>query len=690
MKMSIRTKLLLSFLLTLALIGGLVLFAIFSIRLITESNRQLVYVQEKAGIVSDFQITLDRAITTLGDYLITGKRGRRSTFVQLVLLYRRQFETLEQLQNYSLEGTEDISRAQRLKIQGLKAEIEKIDLNSRELMGIADTIEKEHGHELMSEVGEAIQTALVRKSELSSDQSKLGNLKTLGDLLGVSTRDVQIRLEELEMLRKTISESRLQELSAQLIEAKDRALEKIGEIRELTQQEGKLAAEMSARATGEAQEYLLVGTIVIFSLGIGLAVYLSRSLSQPVLELAKGARLIGEGRFDYRFSLDTGDEIQELAERFNDMTSKLKVSYGALEERVRERTRALEQSHEQLRRLFDGISDGISIIDRNFKIVNVNRGIIGMVGCAGAGDLKGGRCYAAYNGGGEPCAGCPAVRTFQTGIPASGQLVWAVPGQKTKEMEIAIFPLMEQDGIVTQIIEYAKDISDKKAMERKLFQSAKLAAIGTLAAGVAHEIRNPLGIIKTSADIIKKNSRREEQNHELADFMIGEVDRLNRVVTRLLDFARPSQPKYELCNISTVIEKALALVGPQYRIDDLRVEKMLQQDIPSVRADGEQLCQVFLNLIINAAQAMENGGRLVLSTGANGEDAVWASVSDTGPGIDRQILDNIFDPFFTTKKDGSGLGLAIVYRIVEGHKGRVEVKSSPGKGTTVTVVIPVT
>jgi signal transduction histidine kinase len=144
----------------------------------------------------------------------------------------------------------------------------------------------------------------------------------------------------------------------------------------------------------------------------------------------------------------------------------------------------------------------------------------------------------------------------------------------------------------------------------------------------------------------------------------------------------------EPCDVHDVMERALALVGPQHRLQDLEITREYASDLPRILGDREQLCQVFLNLIINAAQAMLGKGRLALAVSREGEDSVSASVSDTGPGIDAAILDNIFDPFFTTKEGGSGLGLAIVYRIVEAHKGRVAVKSTPGKGTTFTVVLP--
>jgi signal transduction histidine kinase/HAMP domain-containing protein len=688
MKLRIRSKLLISFMAMVVLIAVLIGFALYSMLLMNNSNLRLVYIQEKEGLISDLQMTLDRAVTALGDYLVSGKKARRTTFIQLVLFYRRQVETLEEYQKYVAGEDEEIGKKESKSIVELKAELEKIDNSSRELMVLADKIPRVKGEQLIKEVGAVIKGALTQKANAGREVKPASDLSVLGELLGISTQEAQERIEELEQLSTTISESRWRELLAQLVEARDRALEKIAELREQAQLEGKMAVKMAAQTKEKARKYMFVGAIVVLTLGLALALYLSRSFSKPIMALNKGAKLIGDGDFDHRLAIETGDELEKLAGRFNAMSGKLKTSYTDLERRVHDRTRDLQRANEQLQRLFDGITDGISVIDRDYRIVSANKGIARMVG-KNESDLKESKCFCSYNAGDSPCEGCPAAETFEKGTSSYAQIRWASQGQKDKEMEIRIFPLLEREGKITHVIEYAKDISDKKIMERKLFQSAKLAGIGTLAAGVAHEIRNPLGIIKTSADIIRRNSQEREQNYEMSEFIIDEVDRLNRVVSRLLNFARPSKPQIQPCDIHEILEKALALVGPQYRMQDIKVVKEYSKGSPRVLGDPEQLCQVFLNLVINAAQAMSDGGQLTLATGAKEEEKeVWASVIDTGPGIKKEILDSIFDPFFSTKEEGSGLGLAIVYRIVEAHKGRLMVKSEKGKGTTFTVVLP--
>lgn len=689
MRIRIQSKILASFMAMVALMSALLIFTLISIRIMADGTRRLVHVQKKEGLISDLQMTLDQAVTALGEYLLSGKETRRTTFIQLVLFYRKDLEALGEACGRGGDAEGPARDGERKKLAALKADIDAIDRGSRELIGLADKVEKAQGRRLLQDVAATVKGVVEAKGAAHGRGAQARELAVLENLLGVSTRDARDRLAELEVLGRTISESEsnLRRLSIRIMEAKNRALERIAELRELAQEEGRLAMETAVHADRQAEKISMVGGVIVLACGLVLAIYLARAFSRPIMELDRGARLFGEGDFAHRISLDTGDELEALAGRFNVMAARIQASYRELEERVRNRTRELDESNQRLRRLFDGIADGISVIDDGYRIVNANTGIASMVG-RDAGQLIGEACYRAYQGRETPCPGCPAADTFRCGAASSRELQWGIPGRKPREMDLYIFPLIEEEGRVTHVIEYAKDISERKALERKLFQSAKLAGIGTLAAGVAHEIRNPLGIMKTSADMIRRGSREGEQNFELAGFMIEEVDRLNRVVTRLLDFARPSAPKSEPCDLGEIIERAISLVGPQHRLQDIEIYRSYAKGAARARGDREQLCQAFLNLILNAVQSMAGGGRLSLSTAGGEDDTVSASVGDSGGGIEEKSLEHIFDPFFTTKEGGSGLGLSIVYRIVEAHKGRIEVNSVRGKGTTFTVVLP--
>ncbi|MEJ2746068.1 MAG: HAMP domain-containing protein, partial [bacterium] len=344
MKISIQSKILLSFMAMVALIVALIVFALISTHIMVDSNRQLVRVQEKENLVANLQTTIDRAVTALGDYLVSGKQARRATFVQLVLFYKRQVGALELIsENY--RGDENSVEAK--KIVELRVELEAIDTSSREILALADKIEKAEGHKIIQDAVSAVKKAMSKKSEQPEPENPGSELNIIEELLGVNTQDAQKRLKELELLSATISESesRLRELSLQLVGAKERALEKIGDLREIAHREGSMAVEMATFADRRAGKFLRVGAVIVLACGLVLALYLSRSFSRPIMEMEQGARLIGEGDFDHRLKLETGDELEDLAERFNAMAFKLKSSYGALEEKVRERTRELEQSN---------------------------------------------------------------------------------------------------------------------------------------------------------------------------------------------------------------------------------------------------------------------------------------------------------------------------------------------------------
>ena len=228
-----------------------------------------------------------------------------------------------------------------------------------------------------------------------------------------------------------------------------------------------------------------------------------------------------------------------------------------------------------------------------------------------------------------------------------------------------------------------------RELEEELRRKDRLAALGELSAGVAHEIRNPLGIIKNSAQVLQdKFKDKDTKSRELSKFIIEEVDRLNKVVTNFLDFARPQKPNLTGRKIAPIISRALELMQSEILKRKIKVANKHEDNLPPVLADEELLAQVFLNIISNAIQAMPDGGRLMVSSksGAGSyKDLVEISFTDTGCGIPAQDLDKIFNPFFSNKEGGVGLGLSIVHKIVESHGGKISVHSRAGEGTTFTI-----
>lgn len=232
-----------------------------------------------------------------------------------------------------------------------------------------------------------------------------------------------------------------------------------------------------------------------------------------------------------------------------------------------------------------------------------------------------------------------------------------------------------------------KDLSEVRALEAAVKRSERLAAIGRLAGGVAHEIRNPLSSLKGFATYFKQRSPGRPEDEKIATIMIGEVDRLDRVVGQLLELSRPVAVSPKPLPLRSVIEGAVAVVRPRAAEAGVRLEVGLPEDAAPVPMDPERMHQVLLNLLINAIEAMTAGGRLQVFV-KTVENGVEIQVGDTGPGIAAEDLDHVFDPYFTTKSTGTGLGLAIVHNIVEAHGGTVTIASRPGDGTTVRLRLP--
>jgi len=228
---------------------------------------------------------------------------------------------------------------------------------------------------------------------------------------------------------------------------------------------------------------------------------------------------------------------------------------------------------------------------------------------------------------------------------------------------------------------------------RRLYRAERLAAAGQLAAGVAHEIRNPLTSIRSTIQYVLPSFEASDQKRVLLDELLSEVDRIDRIVNDLLSLTRPTEFHPSDVNIAELLEHTLLLIGPQARKQAVEVRYAHAVDDLRVSGDAGQLKQVFLNVLLNSLQAMPAGGVLNVSATRksaelSGRELIDIRVTDTGAGIPAEHLDKVFDPFFTLKKEGTGLGLSISYSIIQQHEGDIELHSEVGKGTTVIIRLP--
>jgi signal transduction histidine kinase len=236
--------------------------------------------------------------------------------------------------------------------------------------------------------------------------------------------------------------------------------------------------------------------------------------------------------------------------------------------------------------------------------------------------------------------------------------------------------------------QYLKTINDLSVENRQLFQSLlradKLASLGTLSAGMAHEIKNPLASIKGMTQVLDENLDDKEFINKYQDVLVRQIDRINNLIEKMLKLGQSQGLSLRKFQLKQVIDDVLSLLENQYRKKNIKVDLRLS-DLPEIEGDLEQLSQVFMNLFLNAIQAMDEGGALTIKARLQGPTSINVEVSDTGIGIPAEKLDRIFDPFFSLKERGSGMGLAVVYRIIKEHKGEINVESELGKGTKFTL-----
>jgi nitrogen-specific signal transduction histidine kinase/Fe-S-cluster-containing hydrogenase component 2 len=280
-------------------------------------------------------------------------------------------------------------------------------------------------------------------------------------------------------------------------------------------------------------------------------------------------------------------------------------------------------------------------------------------------------------------------------LPPHNNLDCRACGYKTcREKAVAVVQgISEAEYCLPYLLEKShkqlqQSLQELEQAQFQLIRTEKLAALGQLAAGVAHEINNPLGTITIYAHILKRSLEPDDPRGEDIDLIISEAARTKEIVQGLLSFARETKFKPGETNINDLVEETMGLIVNQVLFQNIKIKKVLQPDMPMLFGDATQLKQVFLNIILNAAQAMAGKGSLTITT-SHEAGAITIRIKDTGPGIPPENIGKLFNPFFTTKEKGTGLGLAISYGIVERHSGKIDVETDLGKGSTFVISLPV-
>jgi PAS domain S-box-containing protein len=442
------------------------------------------------------------------------------------------------------------------------------------------------------------------------------------------------------------------------------------------------------------QQKLLTFLSAIILLILPISYLFIKGLTRPIQQLIDGAVRIGSGDLDQTIHIESNDELRGVADEFNKMAVQLKASMNEILD--------LKNFNEDILR---NVTSGILTVDRQSRITSLNAGAAHILDCT-----------ANPDGGAHPQTRA-ARETLDNILEiiaetlASGdgvrhrEMAISRPGQEPLHVEINTSLLSSKTGKIFGAIAEIRDITQRKRMEETMLRIEKLASLGELSAGMAHEIRNPLAGIKTSVQVLNKRVSRPE-SRELLGGIEAEITHLNNIVSDLLHFSRPTPPLPAPVALSRVVDATFDLVAEKIKAHAISVERRFASGLPKAMVDPEQVRQVFLNLLLNSIKAMPSGGRLSVTASRGDQDPdgfiparadidlqlsryIRIVVADTGRGIAARLLPKVFDPFFTTDPKGTGLGLAIAHKLIEENKGHIFIDSIENEGTHAVILLPV-
>jgi two-component system sensor histidine kinase AtoS len=450
----------------------------------------------------------------------------------------------------------------------------------------------------------------------------------------------------------------------------------------------KIATRTSlARKSVAGTRELLIGFVIVGPLIILLvSIYFLTRFTRAVTVLAKAISKVKGGYLDYRITESLNDEFGELATAFNDMGASLK-----------EQCRRVESIQQRYRMLFESAADAIFILEAEGsdagRIVSANTAAALMHGYSvdelvtmHIKDLDDPKAAGKIPG---------RIRQILNGE-------WLNATVNHRKKDGTVFPvevsagLLEYDGH-KYVLAFDRDITERVKAEEALQRVKQLAMVGEMAAGLAHEIKNPLAGIKVSIEILASELVLAQEDKEVFLRVIQEVNRIENLLKNLLSYARPPKPHLDAVDLKLLLKNSvknaeMTLRSPNYfsgKKKGVNFTTELATDLPAIAADFSQLQQIVLNLLLNGIEAIPEDGTITVKAERDQAEQVRITISDTGKGFDEEGRQKAFQPFYTTKPKGNGLGLAITKRLVEQHRGRIDLTSSKGEGATFVITLPV-
>ena len=441
---------------------------------------------------------------------------------------------------------------------------------------------------------------------------------------------------------------------------------------------------------------LTLVTVVVAALA---ATVVARRISRPVQQLAEGAVAIARGDLNQRIEPVTDDEIGRLAAAFNHMAAQLSRERLALQTANAELRRGLDELADVKRytdNILASLTNAIVTVDLDGRVVTLNPAAELMTGFF-TGEVTGRYCTEVFAHTPDLAELLMETLANHLSAPATTLTLRRRNGRGLP-VEVSVAPLRGSEGKELGVIGVFRDLSRVRQLEDRLRRSDRLAAVGELAAGLAHEIKNPLTSLLTFSRHLPRKFEDVDFRLKFQTVVPRELERINGIVEGLLELARPARLTFKPVRLPALLERTIELYGARIEAQHVAVHREYSRDLPTIWADDDTLYQAFVNLVTNALDAMPSGGRLVLRArsvvgdhlargGGAGGRRVAVEIEDSGMGIAPAAVDRIFNPFFSTKNGGTGLGLALTHKIVEDHGGSIDVRSTPGAGTTFRVVL---
>lgn len=433
--------------------------------------------------------------------------------------------------------------------------------------------------------------------------------------------------------------------------------------------------------------HALSGALFIGMLALVLGIALARRLSRPLRDVVEAVHTIEAGEYGASVPVQGPAEVATLARDFNRMSEALAASYAELDARVRQRTEELSQARQFSDLLLDTMKERILVIDPDRTIVRANRAALEAYGS----DIVGCGCTRVHHPGHdaqEPGVVCPTSRVLQTGEPESGERVRREGGE-AEILAVDLYPLPGEDGRPRGVVEIARDITELRRMQARLMHQEKMASLGTLAAGLAHEIGNPLASMSSELELLERMWDPEEARASLP-VLQDQVRRISGLLRELVEYGRAPTDEADVLDPALVVADVVRLLRHDPRARGVEILVDMEPDLGCLCTNRDRLVQVLVNLGLNALDALAGGGRLTFAARSDDLGGVRFEVVDDGPGVPEALSSQVFDPFFTTKPPGkgTGLGLFVSARIVQGLGGTLGLARPGDEGATFTVTLP--